>query len=131
MDVIALGGDEGSLGPADPDHLGQHPGVNTLDGHDLVPFQKIDQGFLFSPVGREGCQFFDDEPFHPRPVRFYILGITAIIPDQGIGHGHDLAVIGRVGEDFLVAGHGGVEDDLPLGTAVVADGLSGEECPVL
>src|SRR5205807_1882875 len=44
------------------------------------------------------------------------LGVDAVEPvvaDVGVGHGDDLAPVRRVGEDFLVPGHPGVEDDLP------------------
>ena len=34
----------------------------------------------------------------------------AVVADLGGGHQDDLAPVGGVGEDLLVAGHGGVED---------------------
>jgi len=42
------------------------------------------------------------------PVAF----IGSIIADERIGHGYNLLVVRRVGQDFLVAAHGRIEDDL-------------------
>jgi hypothetical protein len=46
------------------------------------------------------------------------------IADMRIGQGNDLATIGRIGEDFLVTGHGGIEHHLATGNAICADGLA-------
>ena len=35
-----------------------------------------------------------------------------VVADHGVGEGDHLAVVGGVGDDLLVAGHAGVEDDL-------------------
>ena len=36
----------------------------------------------------------------------------------------DLAAIGWIGKDFLIAGHGGIEYHLAAGHAICADGLA-------
>src|SRR5262249_8962934 len=46
------------------------------------------------------------------------------IADERIGHADDLALVGGVGEDFLVAGHGGVETNLPARARGRAESLS-------
>ncbi|MNE71568.1 hypothetical protein D3C80_1674540 [compost metagenome] len=47
-----------------------------------------------------------------------------------IGQGDDLLAVGRIGENFLIAGHGGIEyhlaDALPVGT----DGFTAENAAV-
>ena len=43
---------------------------------------------------------------------FNVFGIDAVITDMGISEGDDLLAIARIREDFLVAGHGGVEHHL-------------------
>ena len=43
---------------------------------------------------------------------------------SGIGHGDDLALVGWIGEDFLVAGHGGVEADFAAGLGGGAEALA-------
>ncbi len=47
------------------------------------------------------------------------------------GHDHDLAVVGRIGQRFLVAGHAGGEDDLAEGLPHRPEGLTDETAPVL
>ncbi len=42
---------------------------------------------------------------------FFILGRDAVVADERIGHRHDLAFVGWIGQHFLVAGHTGVEND--------------------
>jgi hypothetical protein len=43
---------------------------------------------------------------------FDVFGVGADVADMGKREGDDLAGIGRVGHDFLIAGHRGVEADL-------------------
>ena len=44
--------------------------------------------------------------------RLDVLLVGADIPDMRKGEGDDLPIVGRVGQDLLIAGHGGVEADL-------------------
>ena len=41
--------------------------------------------------------------------------VDPVIADERIGHRDDLAFVGRVGEDLLIARHGGVEANLAAG----------------
>ena len=41
--------------------------------------------------------------------RLLVLAVHADIADLRVGHGHELARIGGLGEDLLIAGEGGVE----------------------
>ena len=42
----------------------------------------------------------------------FVVGfVRAVVADLRIGQHHDLPGIGRIGEDFLVAGDRGIEDD--------------------
>ena len=72
----------------------------------------IRQVALGAPVGRVGVVLLDDKPLHVNSPGFNILGIDPVIAHEGIGHGDDLPFIGRVGEDLLITGHGGVEHHL-------------------
>ena len=40
-------------------------------------------------------------------------GFDAVVANEWIGHGYDLAVIRRICEDFLIPRHAGVEDHFP------------------
>ena len=82
----------------------------------------IGQIALGPPVGRVGVVLLDNEALHLDPPGFDIFGIDAVIADQGISHGDDLALVGRVGEDLLITGHGGVEHHLAGGLALAGEG---------
>ena len=47
------------------------------------------------------------------PIALAVGRVDPVIADQRIRHGDDLAAIGRIGQDFLITGHGGVEAGLP------------------
>ena len=55
---------------------------------------------------------------------FEVVVVGADVADVGEGEGDDLAGIGGVGQDFLVAGHGGVEADFAHGFAFEAKSLA-------
>jgi hypothetical protein len=52
--------------------------------------------------------------------------VGADIADMGEGEGDDLSGIGGIGENFLVAGHGGVEAHLAHGMAAGAEACAFE-----
>src|SRR5437660_3406256 len=56
------------------------------------------------------------------PARLRVFAVHAVVPLVGVGHGHDLARVRRVGQDLLVAGHRRVEHGL-------AEGLPGSPEP--
>ena len=62
-------------------------------------------------VARHAGEFADDEAVDLQAARLPVLGVDAVVADERVGHRDDLAGVGRVGEDFLIAGHGGVEHD--------------------
>ncbi len=57
-------------------------------------------------------------------------GVDAVVADLRAGHGDDLAAVGGIGEDLLVAGHRGVEDHLAEGSDGSAEGLAEEAAAV-
>ena len=68
------------------------------------------QAALRAPVADGHGQIANDQAGGVDRRRLEVRGIGAGIADVGIGQGDDLAKIGGVVEDFLVAGHGGVEN---------------------
>jgi len=45
-------------------------------------------------------------------ARFDIHAAYPVITDQGVGHGYNLALIRGICQDFLIACHAGIEDNL-------------------
>lgn len=67
-------------------------------------------------------QVADDEAGSVDGGAFGIFGVGTGVACMGVGEGNDLFAVGGVGENFLIAGHGGVEDDFSGGVAFVTDG---------
>jgi hypothetical protein len=68
-------------------------------------------GFVRPPVGSQHGKFPDDERFDPRLCGFLVVEIRAYISDMGIREADDLPGVAGIGENFLVAGQAGVEND--------------------
>ncbi len=94
--------------------------------------------FVGAPVAGDGGELAHDEAFDVGPRGFVIVAAGAVVADLRVGEDDDLAGIGGVGEDFLVAGERGIEDDLAgaLGGRTKAPALEdgavfqGEDCRV-
>ena len=62
--------------------------------------------------------------------RFLVLSIGAHIADVRVGERDDLPGIGRIGKNFLVTRHGGVEYHLSCGQSLCANGSPPKKIPV-
>src|SRR5205085_2082249 len=67
---------------------------------------------LGAEVARHPRRLADHEALDLRLLRLGVLRRDAVVADQRIRHGDDLAPVRRVGQHLLVAGHAGVEDRL-------------------
>ena len=70
------------------------------------------QASLRTPVACKGAELFNDEPADLGRCAFHVEEVDAVISNQRIRHGNDLAPVGGIGKHLLVAGHRGVETDL-------------------
>jgi len=86
--------------------------VDAFDRDDVPAFQIRLETFLGAPVGDDPAGLAHDEALDPRAHRFSVGFVDAVVADQRISHADDLACVGRIGENFLVAGHRSVEDHL-------------------
>lgn len=98
--------------------LGDGPGVDPLDAGDAVFCQERAKRTTGAPVRRHFAGFPDDDSGYLHPIGLEVVVIDAVVPDQRVGEGDDLARVARIVEDLLVAGHPGVEDDLANGIAL-------------
>ncbi len=70
-------------------------------------------GVLFrTPVAGDGGELAYHQAFDVGARRLLVILVRAVVADLGIREHDDLAGIGGIGEDFLIAGDGGVEDHL-------------------
>src|SRR5687767_7526233 len=100
-----------------------------------VRFSKKPVGLLFAaPVAGERGKLPHSQSFNEGPHSFVIRRIRSVVSDLGIGENDDLPGIGRIGEDLLIAGYGGIKDNFAVPfstrtkTAALKDGsvLQGE-----
>ena len=114
---LALGivGDDAVRHALFADAGGQSAGIDAGEADNIAGFQPLVEMPGRAVVGGLGHRFLDDaadDAGRGREVRrLDIVVIGADIADMREGEGDDLPGVGRIGEDFLVAGHGGVEAD--------------------
>ena len=88
--------------------------------------QIVGQGLLDTPVGSADRQVADDQAGGEVGAGLEVLRIAAGVADVGIGEGDNLTAVGRVGQDFLVTGHGRVEHHFTADGALGTDGVTAE-----
>ena len=62
--------------------------------------------------------------------RFFVVEVRADVADVRVGEADDLAGITGVGEDFLIAGEAGVENNFAAAAAASAGGAAVKDAPV-
>jgi len=75
-------------------------------------------------------KFADDERFDIRPRRFFILEIRANISNVRISQTDNLPGIAGVGENFLITGEAGVENDFAAAARNRASSAAIKDAPV-
>ena len=86
--------------------------VEIGDSRDAVLLQIGVEASFGAPVGVEPRGFANDEARDLRDRRFTVLGVDAVVADERVGHGDQLARVRRVRQDLLIPRHTGVEDYL-------------------
>ncbi|MCY1508168.1 hypothetical protein D9M68_424690 [compost metagenome] len=109
---------------------GQTAGIDAGNGDGAVFLQVVRQGLPVAPAAGEQRQVADDQAGGPDLVRLGVFRGGAGVADVRIGQGDDLLGVGRIGKDFLVAGHGGVEHHFANGMAIGTDGLAAKDAAV-
>ena len=98
----------GALVPQDP---GQATGIDVGDGDDVVAPEVIRQALFVAIIAGQQRQVADHQAGGPDGGGLLVLGIGAGIADMRVGQGDNLSRVGGIGENFLVAAHGGIEND--------------------
>lgn len=75
-------------------------------------------------IGRRVAQLVQKECARLQTDGFKILAANAVVADHRVRHHHALPGIGRIGQNFKVPGHRGVENDLACHLAECAAGLA-------
>ena len=102
-------------------------GVDVGDRDDAARPQPFRQRHLAAPAARPPRHVAHDQPRGPGLRGLVVLLGAAGVADMRIGQRDDLPRIGRIGQDLLVAGHGGVEYHLADAQAGRTDGNAFED----
>jgi hypothetical protein len=127
-EAVGLVGDDAVRHALFADAGGQRPRVDAGDADDVALLQPgvepLDRPVV-GRVGDVGAQHRAADARERRHVhRLDVLVVGADVADVREGEGDDLAGIGGIGEDLLVAGHRRVEADLARGVADGADAVA-------
>ena len=96
--------------------------VDAFETDDVIGIEVVAQRGGISEVAWIIAVFLNDKAGGKNLSRFPIGFVRAVVADQGVCHRDYLLVVGGIGEDFLVAGHGRIEDDF---AALLAGGAEG------
>ena len=117
----------GALVANDPRELTR---VDIGDRYRFAAPEVLLQTALGAPVADRHGEIAHDQAGSVDSRRFEVRGVGAGVTDVGIRQGDDLAKIGRVVKDLLIAGHGGVENHLADGLPGHAYGTAPENRPI-
>src|SRR6266481_9426284 len=89
----------------------ERAGINVPNHGNLVTVQIELRGFRGSPVRRDLRKFAHDERFDVRPRGLFVLEVRTHVSDMRVRETDNLPGIAGVGENFLVTGEAGIEND--------------------
>lgn len=89
----------------------ERPRIHIPQDRDVVPHQIILRGFARTPVGSDRRKFPDNERFNVRACGLLIVGVGSDISNVRISQADNLSRVTRIGEDFLISGEAGIEND--------------------
>ena len=111
-------------------HSRQLPGIDVGDaGHSRVAKIRRQIEHL-APARRDARQIADYQSGGEDALRLDVFGIDAGVADVRTRQCDDLPGVGRIGEDFLVTGHRGVEHHLTGTRGFRTNGPAAEHSPV-
>ena len=115
-DGVGLGEGEGAQaaahGAIDAEFFSEGAGIYFADTGDAVAGEVGGEGFGGAPVAHDGGELAHDEAAGEGGAGLGVSRGDAVVADLRGGHGDDLPEVGGVGENLLVARHGGVEHTL-------------------
>src|SRR5690606_9130875 len=112
--------------PLGPQQTGEPAGVDIGNGHNIVALQEIVEILFITPVAGHQREVPNDQPSRPDRIGLVVLGVSTGIADVRIGQRDDLSRVGRISENFLIPGHGCVENHRSTGNTLRSDGAASE-----
>src|SRR5580700_2181309 len=84
--------------------------VNIPKHRNLELLKVFFRDLLRTPVGADSGKLAHNQALDIGPCGLGIFGIRAVVTNFGISENYDLASVGRVGENFLIAGDGSIKN---------------------
>ena len=113
IDIASASVDQRAVGSAAvADAPCQPARVDAGDGGQAVRAEPVVERARRPPARGCGDGLAQNASPDRRRRRLDVFGVGADVTDVGEGEGDDLAGVGGIGEDFLIAGHRGIEADL-------------------
>ena len=112
--VEIFGGNHALHGALVADMQRDGTGIDLIYTNLAVFFKIVGQRLGCPPVAVDPGAFTDHKALGKNAARFGVFVIDAVVSNKGIGHGDDLSMVGGVGQNFLISGHGGVENQLTV-----------------
>ena len=126
IDLLA-GHDAGGLRAALAQRARQLARVDSGDRHQAAALEEGAQRLDGAPIIRRDRQIADHKPGCINLRSFKIFRSRTGVTDVRIGERDNLAGVGGVGQNFLVARQSGIENDFAGGVAFGSDGVAAED----
>ena len=121
---VKLGGNGTVHNAAFAQDAGQAAGINALNADNAVFFQESIQRFLAAEVGRGRACFAHDVTLCPDLAALFVFAVHAVVADQRVGLGNDLAIVAGVGQRFFKPDHTGGKHNFAHGSALAAQAFA-------
>jgi hypothetical protein len=96
-----------------------------------MALEKLLRRFSGAPIRRKRSELTHDQPFDIRLRRLVIIAIRADISNMRISQADNLAGIAGIGENFLITGEAGIENDFAAAARASACRAAVKYSPVL
>ena len=108
----------------------QRPRIDFGEHRNPELFEIFFGNLLRTPVGAYAGKLAYDQALDIRPRGFVVFWVGSIVPDFRIGENDDLTSVGRVGENFLIAGDGSIKNYFPVTFAFGSVAFAAEDAAV-
>ena len=108
----------------------QRAGVNIAQHRNLELFEIFFRDLLRAPVGADAGKLAHDQALDVRPRGFVVFWVGAVVADFRIGENDDLTSVGRIGENFLIAGDGSIKNYFPVTFAFGSVAFAAEDSAI-
>jgi len=104
--------------------------IDVPDHRNFVPVQIQLCRFGGTPIGSNLREFANDQGFNVRARRFLVVEVRADVADVRIGQANNLPGVAGIGENFLITGEAGIENNFAAPARDGAGSAAVKDAPV-